>query len=782
LADQSSPEDEAVSFALPANAFSDVDGDALTIAATLTDGSELPAWLSFDGSTFSGTPPQDFNGLLEVTVTASDGELEVSDTFILETTAVNDAPIVSTPLLDQSLPEDEVVSFVIPPSAFSDVDGDTLTLTTTLVGGAGLPLWLTFDAVAGTFTGTPPQDFNGVLDIVVTASDGEFEASDTFSLDITAVNDAPILVTPLADQLVEEDSVVNFALPADTFSDIDGDVLTLTATLADGSELPDWLAFNGSTFAGTPPQDFNGSLEVVVTASDSEFETSSSFTLDVTAVNDAPILVTPLIDQSSPEDEVVSFIISDDAFIDVDGDELTLTATLIGGAALPLWLTFDAAAGTFSGTPPQDFNGMLDIVITASDGEFEVSDTFMLNVSSVNDVPIVSTPLVDQSTLEDEAVSFILPADAFVDIDGDALTLTATLADGSELPSWLVFDADARMFTGTPPQDFNTDTLVAIEVRVTASDGQVSVSDTFSLDIIGVNDGPVAQDDSGFEASQDSSIVIAGNDLLANDTDVDGDSLSISGVTSSGSGSVELNDDGNIIYASETGFVGEDTFTYTITDGEETSTATVTVNVTEDDIIPDDAIVGSDGNDFIGGSSGDDDIFGQGGNDFIFGGRGRDNINGGAGNDIAFGGRGHDTLNGGSGSDILLGGNGQDVLNGDEGNDLLLGGRGADTITGGAGNDFLLGGRGRDTFVFNTGDGRDVIGDFGTGNNRGGYISGGDRIFIDVDGISNFEELMGFATQEGNHVSFDFGDGDAIILAIGFKGMHKAKSFALCRY
>ena len=757
LADQSSPEDEAVSFTLPADVFSDVDGDALTLTAALADGSELPTWLSFDGSTFSGMPPQDFNGILEVTVTASDGEFEVSDTFILETTAVNDAPIVSTPLTDQSSTEDEAVSFVLPDNTFSDVDGDTLTLTATLAGGASLPLWLTFDAVAGTFTGTPPQDFNGVFDIVVTASDGEFEASDAFSLDINAVNDAPILVTSLADQSVEEDSVVSFALPADTFNDIDGDVLTLAATLADGSELPDWLTFDGSAFIGTPPQDFNGSLNVVVTASDDEFETFSSFTLDVTAVNDAPILVTPLIDQSSPEDEVVSFIIPDDAFNDVDGDELILSATLIGGAALPLWLTFDAAAGIFSGTPPQDFNGILDIVITASDSEFEVSDTFMLNVSSVNDAPIVSTPLIDQSILEDEAVSFVLPADAFVDIDGDSLILTASLADGSDLPSWLVFDTDARMFTGTPPQDFNTDTLVAIEVRVTASDGQESVSDTFSLDIVGVNDGPVAQDDSGFEANQGSSIVIGENDLLANDTDVDGDTLSISDVTSSGSGSVDLNDDGNIVYAPETGFVGEDTFTYTITDGEETSTATVTVNVTENDTIPDDAIVGSDGNDFIGGSSGDDDIFGKGGNDFIFGGRGRDNINGGAGNDFAFGGRGHDTLNGGSGSDILLGGNGQDILNGDEGNDLLLGGRGVDTITGGAGNDFLLGGRGRDTFVFNTGDGRDVIGDFGTGNNRGGFISGGDRI--------SFDELMGFATQERNHVSFDFGNGDAIILA-----------------
>ena len=861
LADQSSDEDEAVSFAIPEDTFLDVDGDVLNITATLADGSLLPSWLSFNGSTFSGVPPQDFNGSLAVVVTATDGEFEASDTFTLEVTSVNDAPILVTPLADQISVEDEVVSFTIPADAFIDVDGDELTLTSTLVGGAALPIWLTFDAVAGTFSGIPPQDFNGSLDVVVTASDGAFEVSDTFTIDVLAVNDAPILVTPLVDQSSLEDETVSFTIPADAFSDVDGDALALTATLVDGSELPEWLVFNGSTFSGTPPQNFNGSLEVVVTASDGEFEASDTFTLEINSVNDTPILITPLADQSSAEDEVVSFTLPADAFSDVDGDNLTFTATLVGGVALPLWLTFDAVAGTFSGTPPQDFNGNLDItvtasdgefeasdtftleiasandapilgtpladqssledevvsftlpadafndvdgdlltltatladgsalpswlvfngstfagtppvnfngnldvIVTASDGEFEASDTFRLSVSSVNDAPIIVTPLEDQSSLEDEAVSFTIPTDAFRDVDGDALILSATLADGSDLPSWLVFDPDIATFTGTPPENFNTDASGPIEVRVTASDGQVSVSDDFSLDIMGVNDGPVAADDTA-SADQDAAVTISASDLLANDTDIDGDELTISGVTSTGSGEVTINDDGNIIYAPETGFVGDDTFTYTITDGEDTSTATVTVTVTDDGTIPDGAIAGSDGSDFIGGTSGDDDIFGQGGNDFIFGGRGQDNIFGGTGNDIAFGGRGHDTLNGGAGNDVLLGGNGQDILNGDEGNDLLLGGRGADTISGGAGNDFLLGGRGRDTFIFNTGDGRDVIGDFGTGNNRGGFISGGDRITINIDGISNFEELMGFATQDGNHVSFDFGDGDAIILA-----------------
>ncbi|WP_298938645.1 putative Ig domain-containing protein, partial [uncultured Ruegeria sp.] len=83
------------------------------------------------------------------------------------------------------------MSFVLPANAFTDVDGDALTLSAALVGGAALPGWLVFDAASGSFSGTPPQDFNGPLAVTVTASDGSLSASGTFALDITPVNDAP---------------------------------------------------------------------------------------------------------------------------------------------------------------------------------------------------------------------------------------------------------------------------------------------------------------------------------------------------------------------------------------------------------------------------------------------------------------------------------------------------------------------------------------------------------------------------------------------------------------
>jgi hypothetical protein len=74
-----------------------------------------------------------------------------------------------------------------------------------------------------------------------------------------------------------------------------------------------------------------------------------------------------------------------------------------------------------------------------------------------------------------------------------------------------------------------------------------------------------------------------------------------------------------------------------------------------------------------------------------------------------FGGNGNDTLNGGAGNNILDGGNGNDTLNGGAGNDILDGGNGNDTVVGGKGADMASLGAGNDTFVWNDGDGSDVV-------------------------------------------------------------------------
>ena len=117
----------------------------------------------------------------------------------------------------------------------------------------------------------------------------------------------------------------------------------------------------------------------------------------MTVMNNAPVLTTLLPNQFSAEDEAVSFTLPTNAFTDVDGDALTLSATLADGTALPGWLEFDAVTGSFSGTPPQDFHGTVNVMVMASDGSLSASSSFVLDVAPVNDAPVAADDTVDPS-------------------------------------------------------------------------------------------------------------------------------------------------------------------------------------------------------------------------------------------------------------------------------------------------------------------------------------------------------------------------------------------------
>ncbi len=204
-------------------------------------------------------------------------------------------------------------------------------------------------------------------------------------------NHQPVVSSPVPDQGVAEDTTWNYTLLAGTFTDQDGDSLTLSASLADGASWPSWLAFNAETrtFSGTLPQDFNGFLDIKVTASDSALSASDTFRLVVTPENDAPEVAAAPQDQSVAEDSAWSFSLPAGTFTDMDGDSITLSATLDNGSALPSWLTFNAGTGTFSGVPADGDVGILLVRVTASDGTSSVSDVFTLTVTD----DAVETPL-----------------------------------------------------------------------------------------------------------------------------------------------------------------------------------------------------------------------------------------------------------------------------------------------------------------------------------------------------------------------------------------------------
>jgi hypothetical protein len=429
------------------------------------------------------TPDADFAG------TAS-FDYEIEDTtgrtatarVVVAVAPLNDAPAIdAVPVLVGT--EDTAFVATLPAALFSDADGDALLAEVRGAGGRALPAWLSYDLRTRTLTGTPPAHFNGPVTIELAVSDGQVETVREVLISIAPVNDAPSLSAPLADQSGMEDARVSILLPPGAFTDLDRDRLVLGATLASGEPLPDWLRFDGAGFAGTPPADYHGILEITVTADDGALTVSDSFRLAIDPVNDAPVLARTLADAVGREDAAIDFALPVGTFRDLDGDELTITARLANGSALPEWLSFDGAR--FTGLPPLDFHGALEIEVMASDGAAYARDVFRLSVSAENDRPVLLAPLPDLRSAEDTVIDVALPAGVFADVDGDALTLGATLADGAALPDWLRF-AEGR-FTGTPPADYHG----ALVIQITASDGALSQSAAFTLTVDPVNDGPV---------------------------------------------------------------------------------------------------------------------------------------------------------------------------------------------------------------------------------------------------------------------------------------------------
>ncbi|WP_128647516.1 putative Ig domain-containing protein [Pseudovibrio denitrificans] len=384
---------------------------------------------------------------------------------------VNSAPVLASTIPDRSVNEDNAWSYTIPAGTFTDPNGDALTLSARLSNNNALPSWLSFNG--SKFTGTPPANYNGQILIKVTASDGSKSASDVFKLTVKGINDAPVRAKTIPDQTVNEDSAWNYTIPAGTFTDPDGDALTLSAKLSNNNALPSWLSFNGSKFTGTPPANYNGQILIKVTASDGSKSASDVFKLTVKAIDDAPVRAKTIPDRSVNEDSAWNYTIPAGTFTDPDGDALTLSARLSNNSALPSWLSFNGSK--FTGTPPLGSAGELNIKVVATARGKSAEDTFKLTITSVNQAPELLKGIADQYFIKGGLWALTVPLDTFTDPDGDYLTLTARLSSNQALPSWLSFNGKA--FLGRVP----TGAASRLAIKVIASDGNRTTSDTFDL-------------------------------------------------------------------------------------------------------------------------------------------------------------------------------------------------------------------------------------------------------------------------------------------------------------
>ena len=405
-----------------------------------------------------------------VTINADDADdgLNISEKkFTLSVVDINDKPILVNTVSDQTVAEDDALTFQFSADVFADADaGDTLSYSASLTNGSNLPPWLIFDPSSRTFSGTPLNTDVGSYEVNLKATDaGLSSVSDVFKIDVINTNDPPTL-SGLEAVTVSEDTVYSYNF---SVSDIDvGDSITLTTPTK-----PAWLTLDtvSKTLSGVPTNEFVGDNAVVILATDEAGATATkSLTISVTNTNDAPTVTSTAVTAVN-EDAAYSytFVASD---MDI-GDSVTLAAP-----TLPSWLSFDASTGVLSGTPTNTEVGDHSVVLTATDQSSAVTThAFTVNVNSI---PTVANPISDQTATEDIAFSLQFSSDVFQDSDSTgSMTYSVT-------SSWLSFDPTTRTFSGTPVND----NVGAQDITVTASDGIGSVEDVFRVTVNNTNDAP----------------------------------------------------------------------------------------------------------------------------------------------------------------------------------------------------------------------------------------------------------------------------------------------------
>jgi len=521
----------------------DPDGDPLSIeAVTQPDHGTVVN----NGSDVTYTPDPDFHGVDTFTYAACDGNgCTTFATVTVTVFPVNDPPIAQ----DDSGTTDEDVPVAIDVlDNDSDPENDSLSVESVTQPPNG-----SVQSSGTDVTYTPDPNVHGVDTFTYTITDGDgAQSTAEVTVVVVAVNDPPVAEDD--SDATDEDVPVTIDV-LDNDSDSDGDSLSVQSIVQPTNGT---VVNNGVDVTYTPDPGFHGSDSFAYTVSDGNGgSATATVTVTIASVNDGPVAQ----DDSDATDEDVPVtidVLANDS--DPDGDVLSVQSV-----TQPANGTVVSNGVDVTYTPDSGFNGTDTFTYVVSDGNGGTDTaTVSIAVATVNDPPIA---VDDTDTTDEDAPVTIDVLDNDSDPDGDGLSVQSVTqpAHGSVINNGIDV-------TYVPDPGFDgTDTFT-----YTVSDGNGgSATATAVVEVAAVNDPPAAQDDSG-ASSENVPITI---DVLGNDSDPDGDSLSVQSTTQPANGSVVTNGT-DVTYAPDPGFHGTDTFTYVVSDGNGgTDSATVTVTI-----------------------------------------------------------------------------------------------------------------------------------------------------------------------------------------------------------
>ncbi|WP_423202767.1 tandem-95 repeat protein [Legionella moravica] len=580
--------------------------------------------------TFSFIPAANYNGAVPVvTYTLSDGSSSDTSTLNIDVTPVDDAFSDANEVL--STAEDTTLNGNVL-TGTSSVDGPVSVAQFTVAGD--VTVYNAGDTASIAGIGTVRIDFNGAFSFIPAAnyygavpvvtyimSDGSSSDTSTLSISVTPVDDAFSDANEVLS--MAEDTALNGSVLTGT-SSVDGPVSVTQFSVA--GDVTVYNAGNTATIAGVgtlridangdfsfiPLANYNGAVPVATyTLSDGSSSDTSTLSISVTPVDDAfsdanevlstaedTILNGSVLTGTSSVDGPVSvtqFIVAGDPATYNAGD----TATIVGIGTLRI-----DANGAFSFIPATNYNGAVPLTTyTLTDGSSSDVSTLSINVTPVNDSPVNGLRLT-QTMNEDGSRAFnVTNSNAFSVTDVDSSTVTTTL---SVLHGILTASSSAATAQGVTLTNNGTSsiTLVGAPDKITlVLDGLVykptadyDVSDTLTMtstdgtltdtDLMTINITSIADiTDDTASTNEDTAVVI---NVLANDsfenpgrtiTAINGLDIVSGGTVSVSNGTVLLNANGTLTFTPVANYNGNTSFTYTVTSGGATETATVNLTV-----------------------------------------------------------------------------------------------------------------------------------------------------------------------------------------------------------
>nr|WP_238929441.1 tandem-95 repeat protein [Vibrio parahaemolyticus] len=562
-------EDTAVTIDVLTND-TDVDGDKLSIESASVP-KEHGTVEVVDGKLVF-TPAENFNGDAEITYTVTDGELTDEAKVTVTVNPVNDMPTIKVDAVE-SITEDAVsTDTVLAILTVRDTDTPEDQLTVSLENNSNGYFVLVGDEVKLTQAGVDAVNNDELnlkgLTISASVSDGvNPTASDSDSLIVNRVNDAPTIKVDAVESITEDAVSTDTVVATLTVRDTDTPEDQLTVSLENNSNGYFVLVGNEVKLTQAGVDAVNNDelnlkdLTISASVSDGVNPTANdSDSLIVNRVNDAPVAKDDI--ATTQEDTAVTIdVLPNDS--DVDGDKLSIQSASVPEAQGKV----EIVDGKLVFTPAENFHGDAEITYTLTDGALTDQATVNVTVNAVNDTPVVESNLADQTLAEDFTPYTIDLNTAFSDVDNVDGELTFSVSGNSNIQVAIV----NGIATITPTADWNgSETLT---FTATDPSGE-SISQTVNFTVAPVAD--IVADKATVVEDTPTIIKVLGNDTFEGDGKV----VSLDANNGPANGTVSVNPDGSVTYTPNDNYHGTDSFTYIVTSGGVSESTTVSVDVT----------------------------------------------------------------------------------------------------------------------------------------------------------------------------------------------------------